>query len=102
MDTQIWALAEEQAAYCQVFSNPKRILILWVLAEGEMSVSEIASAIGASLQNTSQHLRLMKDRFILSSRRDGQVIYYHIESGDCLINKYPISVQMLHKEHTKT
>jgi DNA-binding transcriptional ArsR family regulator len=41
-------------------------------------VSEIASAIDCSLQNTSQHLRLMKDKNILASRRAGQTIYYRI------------------------
>jgi ArsR family transcriptional regulator len=47
-----------------------------------MSVSEIASAIDCSLQNTSQHLRLMKDKDILASRREGQTIYYRIKPNE--------------------
>lgn len=71
--------AIRRANFCSVFSNPFRVLILWSLAEGEMSVTEIACAINSSLQNTSQHLSLMKSQDILSSRRDGQTIYYRIE-----------------------
>lgn len=71
--------AEKRAGYCSIFSNANRVLILWALAEKEMSVTEIALAIDASLQNTSQHLSLMKDYEILSSRREGHTIYYRIK-----------------------
>jgi DNA-binding transcriptional ArsR family regulator len=78
MEVDLKLSAESQASLCSVFANARRVMILWTLAEGEKSVSEIASAIEASLQCTSQHLRLMKDMSILSSRRDGQTIYYFI------------------------
>jgi tRNA 2-thiouridine synthesizing protein A len=42
-----------------------------------MSVGDIAEAIESSLQNTSQHLRLMKDKGILASRRESHTVYYH-------------------------
>jgi DNA-binding transcriptional ArsR family regulator len=87
MDTRLFHQAQEQAQYCQVFSNARRILILWVLGTDEMTVSDIASEVGASIQNTSQHLRLMRDRGILSSRRDGQAIYYRVVNNDCLIGQ---------------
>jgi DNA-binding transcriptional ArsR family regulator len=50
--------------------------------ENEMSVNEIAESIEASVQNTSQHLRLMKSSGILNTRRDGQTIYYRIADTD--------------------
>jgi DNA-binding transcriptional ArsR family regulator len=87
MDARLFSRAQEQAQYCQVFSNPRRVLILWALGTDEMSVSDISSEVGASLQNTSQHLRLMKDRGILSSRRDGNTIFYRVINNDCLKNQ---------------
>jgi len=86
MDTNTLILAKEQAKMFRIFSNSRRILIFCLLMEHELSVGEIAGQVGASLQNTSQHLRLMKDNSVLSSRRDGQTIYYSIsdnEFGDC-------------------
>jgi ArsR family transcriptional regulator len=68
--------AEKQAEFCGVMGNTHRILIIWALKSGELTVSEIAEDIDTSLQNTSQHLRLMKDKGILESRRDGREIYY--------------------------
>ena len=80
-DEGLLALAENQAEICGVFGNANRVLILWALGEREMSVGEIASAIDCSLQNTSQHLRLMKDKNVLASRREGQTIYYRIKQN---------------------
>jgi DNA-binding transcriptional ArsR family regulator len=70
--------AEKQAAMCKVFANPRRLLILWALAEGELSVQAIADHVGSSLQNVSQHLSLLKRSGIVASRRDGQTIFYQI------------------------
>jgi ArsR family transcriptional regulator len=89
MNLELAKSAEIQADICSVFSNPKRILILWSLVAEDKSVSVIAEEIGASLQNTSQHLRLMKDKGILSSTRIGQSIIYRISdqsySRNCLL-----------------
>ena len=65
MDVGLLERAKWQSSLYRIFGNPNRVLILWTLAEGERSVSEVASAIDASLQNTSQHLRLMRARGIL-------------------------------------
>jgi DNA-binding transcriptional ArsR family regulator len=78
MDTKTLQQAEAQADLCRVFNHPTRVLILWALADRELSVGEIAAAVEASLQNTSQHLRLMKDKDILTCRREGQTIYYRV------------------------
>ena len=84
MQADIVELAKDQAQVCSVFGNPSRVLILWALGERELSVSDIASAIECSLQSTSQHLHLMKDRGILTSRRDGHTIYYRVNYGERL------------------
>ena len=75
-------LAESQAEIYRIFSHSNRIQIFWLLMENEMSVNDIAEAIAASVQNTSQHLRLMKAASILDTRRNGQTIYYRIADTD--------------------
>ena len=73
---------EEQAELHQILSNPSRLMILRSLAEQALSVGELAEQIGASLQNTSQHLRLMKDKGVLEARRDGQTVFYQIAASE--------------------
>ena len=70
--------AREQAEFCQVFSNPIRIMILWSLTNKEMSVGAIAEEVDSSIQNVSQHLSKMKEHKLVRSRRDGQTIFYRI------------------------
>lgn len=82
-------LAERQAALCRVFSNPQRVMIFWLLAEKERTVTEIALAIGASLQSTSQHLHILGFNQIVVSRREHHNIYYQLAENellkDCLV-----------------
>jgi ArsR family transcriptional regulator, virulence genes transcriptional regulator len=79
-DSSIEYFAEQQADFCRIFSNSRRVQIFWVLIDRELSVGAIAEAVGSSLQNVSQHLSKMKEHNIVSSRREGQTIYYRIES----------------------
>jgi ArsR family transcriptional regulator, virulence genes transcriptional regulator len=74
--------AEKQAALCKLFANPRRLLILWALAEGELCVQAIADEVGSSLQNVSQHLSLLKRSGIVATRRDGQTVFYQIVDSE--------------------
>ncbi len=64
------------AEYCRSLANPKRLMILAVLKDGEKSVSELAEAINTPLATVSQHLALLRNRHIVDSRKDGQTVYY--------------------------
>lgn len=68
------------ASFCRIFADPKRSRIMWYLGQGERSVGEIAEYLGVSLQNVSQHLRIMREKGALSTRKEGQVVYYSISN----------------------
>lgn len=80
--SELKILAEERSDIYRIFSNEKRILIFWLLMEGESSVNDIAERVGTSMQNTSQHLRLMKDKGIVKTRREGNEIHYRIAENE--------------------
>lgn len=85
---------ELHANICSVFSNPKRLEIIDILREGEKSVSEIMKRTKISKTNLSQHLSLMRDRGIVTSRREGQNIYYAI-SNKKIIKAYDLMLEVL-------
>jgi len=76
------SLAEKQAELFRVFGNARRLYIVQLLSEGELSVNEIATHVGSSLQNVSQHLSLLKKYGFVTNRREGQTIYYQIAPLD--------------------
>lgn len=66
------------AAFCRVFSNEKRLKIMWLLADQELNVGQIAEALGVSMANASQHLRIMRDQGAVRVRREGQTTWYTV------------------------
>jgi ArsR family transcriptional regulator len=66
------------AEMCKVFSHPKRLELINILRDKEMSVGELSEKLGLALGNLSQHLAMMRGRHILTSRKEGNVVYYSI------------------------
>ena len=77
-------LYECHAEMCKVLSHPKRLEILNVLREKEMSVGDLASRLKVAIGNLSQHLNMMKQRRVLASRKDGNVVYYRLANPKML------------------
>jgi len=71
-------LLQLHAEYCKVVANEHRLAILYALAEGERSVGDLAGEFDLTMANVSQHLRVMKARGLVTSRRDGRTIYYAV------------------------
>jgi ArsR family transcriptional regulator, virulence genes transcriptional regulator len=71
-------LYERRARICQVLADPKRLRLIDALRDGERSVGQLADALGATYPNISQHLNVMRDAGLVTSRRDGTTIYYRL------------------------
>ena len=61
-----------------MMANAKRLAILESLHGGERSVTDIAEAVGASITTVSQHLRLLRDKRVVETRKDAQTVYYRL------------------------
>ena len=66
------------AEFCSLFSSIVRMKIFWIIRESESTVSEIAEKIEVSVQNVSQHLRIMRDKGAVAIRKDGKQVYYRV------------------------
>ena len=75
MEDQIYVYHAEM---CKVFSHPKRLELINTLREKEMSAGELGEKLGLAAANLSQHLTMMRERHILSTRREGNVVFYRI------------------------
>ena len=59
-------------------SNPHRLEMLELLAQGERTVESLAAEIGLSTANTSQHLQALKQASLVRARRQGLFIHYSL------------------------
>jgi DNA-binding transcriptional ArsR family regulator len=68
------------ARVCKAIADPKRLLIINELRDGPRTVGDIALALGIPQANASQHLAILRDRGIVSTRRAGSHVFYALTS----------------------
>ena len=94
MEDQIYTYHAEM---CQVFSHPKRLEVIDVLRDGEMTVTQLSQKLGLTVGNLSQHLSMMKERRLLLSRKEGNMVYYRIANPK-LIQCFDMMREMLFEQ----
>ncbi len=77
-------LYEMHAEICKIFTHPKRLEIINLLRDGEKSVGELVELSDIPQSNLSQHLAILRQRGIVSTRRGGINIYYSISNPKIL------------------
>ncbi|MEN0118010.1 MAG: metalloregulator ArsR/SmtB family transcription factor [Agrobacterium cavarae] len=68
--------ANAAAGLLSAMANPKRLMILCSLVEGEVPVGVLATQVGLSQSALSQHLSKLRAQRLVKTRRDAQTIYY--------------------------
>ncbi len=63
----------------KAMSHPLRLKILCTLGNQEVCVQSIVDNVGTSQSNISQHLAILRDKGILSSRKDANKVFYRVE-----------------------
>ena len=71
-------ISQLEADFCFALSDPTRILILYALREVPLNVSELTSELGINQPTTSRHLKVLRDRGLVYTARQGTTIIYHL------------------------
>jgi len=69
---------EKHAEICKSLSNPKRLEIINLLREKERTVNELVELAKISQSNISQHLAILRQNNLVSTKRKGKNIYYKL------------------------
>jgi ArsR family transcriptional regulator len=67
-----------QADICKVFANDKRLEIINLLKDKEMSNSELMQTTGLSKVSITQHMNVLKSKDVILARREGVQLLYRI------------------------
>ena len=76
------ANADRVSDVLKAIANGARLMLVCQLAEGEKSVGELTAMIGLAQSAVSQHLALLRKHRVVSTRRDGQSVYYGLASAE--------------------
>jgi len=66
------------ASVCKTFGHPKRLMIMSVLRDSEVTVSVLSEITDIDHSNLSQHLHVLREKGIVVFRREGTKIYYKL------------------------
>lgn len=72
------ASAKTATDLLKLLGHPDRLMVLCQLKAGDQSVGELSKNLGIKQSPLSQHLARMRHQGVVTSRRDGQTIYYTI------------------------
>ena len=68
----------------KALSNPHRLEMLELLAQSERTVDSLATELGVSVANASQHLQALRQAALVESRKDGLLVHYRLADPRCL------------------
>ncbi len=69
------------AELLKALAHPARLLVLCQLVEGERSVGELQPITGLSMSALSQHLSVLREMALVTTRREAQTIFYSMADG---------------------
>ena len=75
---------EMHAEICKVFTSSKRLEIINALRDGEKSVSELVDLLNIRQANLSQHLAILREKGVVTMRKEGQNIFYEVANPKIL------------------
>ena len=82
MLNEIPSLSQEvtqlHAELCSALADPKRILLIYALAESASNVNDLAGKLGLSQPATSRHLKILRERGLVRATRQGPSVEYSL------------------------
>ena len=71
-------VSQLEADLCFALADSNRILILYALAEESRNVTEITNDLNITQPTASRHLKILRERGLVSAERNGTTITYHL------------------------
>ncbi len=71
-------MREFKASIFQALAHPTRIAMVECLRQGEATVSMLCEKVELEQANASQHLAVLRAKFIVDKRKEGNQVYYRL------------------------
>ncbi len=81
LETELTLLHQQ---ICYALGDPKRLLILYLLEEGPKDVSELTVLLQRPQSTISRHLRILRERKLVTPTRQGTSVIYSLKYPDVI------------------
>lgn len=75
--------ARAASSLLKAMGNETRLMILCQLVDGERTVTELVDRIGLSQSAMSQHLAILRQHGLVTTRREARSIFYSFSGPEC-------------------
>lgn len=79
MNTLSQEVTALHAEICGALADPRRIMLLYTLSEHAMNVGDLSTQLGISQPATSRHLKILRERGLVTAVREGANVEYRLE-----------------------
>lgn len=86
--------AESAAKWLKAIANPYRLMILCLLLDKELSVTELNETVPLSQSALSQHLAVLRSEDLVATRKSSQVVFYTLKN-----EQVTEVISILHKKY---
>ena len=69
---------------CEGIGDPKRLTLLYLVAQRPYNVTELTEALGVAQPTVSHHLRILRERGLVLAEREGTSVYYTLADSRVL------------------
>lgn len=71
-------ISQLEADFCFALSDPTRLLMLYALGDAPHNVTDLAGELGLAQPTASRHLKILRDRGLVFTIRQGTTVTYHL------------------------
>jgi ArsR family transcriptional regulator len=91
-----YSQAKTRSAILKALAHPVRVLIVNALTGGDLCACKLNELADIDQSNISRHLAILKKAGILSDRREGMKVFYHLETP-CILKAFECAVEVVRK-----
>jgi len=86
-----------QAEFCAAVGDANRVRIIYALANKPRKVKSLAKLLGLSPSATSRHLKILRERGLVSANRQGHAVEYSLAAPQ-LLDAFDILLDILNTQ----
>jgi len=85
------------AEILKALAHPVRVMIVQALTQGDRCVCELNELADLDQSGISRHLAMLRKTGIVTDRREGMKVFYHLESP-CILSAFECTLQVIRSE----
>lgn len=86
-----------KAQVAKALAHESRLMILDAIKDEDRCVCDLTTLVGADQSTVSKHLAILKNAGIVSDRKEGNKVFYHLETP-CVLDFFGCALEVVRRK----